>query len=78
MVTLGAVASATMWLERPSWRLLALHAVAVWAFARAYYFAFYVVGRYVDPSYRFAGLGSFVRYLASSRGGPPPASPPDA
>jgi hypothetical protein len=66
-VVLGALASATMWLEHPSWRLLALHALAVWAFARACYFAFYVVGRYADPSFRFAGLGSFVRYLLRSR-----------
>lgn len=70
-VLLGALATAVLWLECPSWRVLGLHALAVWAFARAYYFAFYVVGRYVDPSYRFAGLIDFARYLARRRAEPP-------
>ena len=59
----GFLASAILLLEHPSWKVAALLAVAVWCFARAYYFAFYVIEHYVDPAYRFAGLGSFVRYL---------------
>jgi len=56
-----------------------LLAVAVWCFARSYYFAFYVIERYVDPGYRFAGLGSFVRYLLRRRQpAPPPGAGPDA
>ena len=47
--------------------------VTVWCFARAYDFAFYVIGHYVDPSFKFAGLGSFVRYLWKRRGGVPVA-----
>jgi hypothetical protein len=39
--------------------------IAVWCFCRSYYFAFYVIEHYVDPSYRFSGLWSFVRYLLS-------------
>jgi len=39
--------------------------VAVWSFCRAYYFAFYVIEHYVDPSYKFAGLTSFAMYLLS-------------
>ena len=54
----------------PSWQLVALFAIAIWAFCRAYYFAFYVIERYIDPSYRFAGLGSLVRYELRSRKGP--------
>jgi hypothetical protein len=37
--------------------------ITVWAFCRAYYFAFYVIERYVDPGYRFAGLLSLLRYI---------------
>jgi hypothetical protein len=37
-------------------------AIAIWAFARAYYFAFYVIEPYIDPHFRYAGLWSFVRY----------------
>ena len=48
--------------------LLALLAIAEWCFARFYYFAFYVIQHYVDPSYRFAGLGSFAAYLLRKRG----------
>jgi hypothetical protein len=66
-VVLGLVASAGILIERPSLRVAALLAIAVWAFARAYYFAFYVVEHYVDGDYKFAGLGSFVRYMLRKR-----------
>ena len=59
----GCLASAAILLEFPSLKLAALLAIAIWCFARAYYFAFYVIQHYVDPQFRFAGLGSFVRYL---------------
>jgi hypothetical protein len=45
----------------------ALTAIAVWGFCRAYYFAFYVIERYVDPAFRFSGLGAFLRYTATRR-----------
>jgi hypothetical protein len=66
-LVLGALASVAIILENPSWRLAILLGVAVWAFARAYYFAFYVVQHYVDDRYKFAGLLSFVRYLLGYR-----------
>jgi hypothetical protein len=49
------------------WRTLVMHALAVWCFARAYYFAFYVVQHYIDASYRFAGLVSVIRWLSARR-----------
>jgi hypothetical protein len=49
--------------EFPSLRLAALLGIALWSFCRAYYFAFYVIEHYIDPHYKFAGLGSFVLYL---------------
>jgi len=39
----------------------------VWAFCRFYYFAFYVIQHYVDPSYRFSSLLSFLHYVISKR-----------
>jgi hypothetical protein len=66
---LGILASTILLLENPGWRNAALLAVAVWAFARAYYFAFYVIEFYIDRSYRFAGLLSFLRYLLRRRDG---------
>lgn len=66
-----ASASASLLLECPSIKVAALLAVAVWCFARAYYFAFYVVQHYADPGYRFAGLWSFARYVVRRRKAPP-------
>jgi hypothetical protein len=59
----GLMASGLLILEQPTLKVVVLLAIAVWCFARAYYFAFYVIEHYVDPTYRFAGLWSFGRYL---------------
>jgi hypothetical protein len=64
---LGILASAILLLEHPSLRTAALLAIAVWAFARAYYFAFYVVEHYIDAGHKYAGLVSFLRYLVGRR-----------
>lgn len=65
----GILASAPLLLENPSLRADALLAVAIWAFARAYDFAFYVVESYIDDTYKLAGLLSFLRYLMRRRDG---------
>jgi hypothetical protein len=44
-----------------------LLALVIWASARAYSFAFYVLERYADPSFRYSGLGSLVSYLLRHR-----------
>ncbi len=59
---LGTLAAATLLLEHPTMRVALLLSIAIWSFARAYYFAFYVIQHYVDDTYRFAGLGSFLWY----------------
>ncbi len=66
-VLLGAFAAFVVIWDSPSFRTVALLAIAVWAFARAYYFAFYVIERYIDPSFRFSGLISAVCFLLSHR-----------
>lgn len=63
----GVLASVLLILEAPTLRVAVLLAIAIWCFCRAYYFAFYVVGKYVDPSFRFSGLWSAVRYLIGRR-----------
>jgi hypothetical protein len=60
---LGLVAAALLLFERPTIKVGLLLALAVWCFCRFYYFAFYVIEHYVDPSYRFSGLLSFMRYM---------------
>lgn len=58
----GLLAAGGLLLENFSWRNAALLGIAIWSFCRFYYFAFYVIEKYVDPSYKFAGLGSFLLY----------------
>ena len=64
---LGVIASMLLLMERPTVRVALLLAIAIWSFCRAYYFAFYVIERYVDPGFKFSGLGAFARYLAANR-----------
>ncbi len=64
---LGTVSAALLLLEHPEWHVALLLGVAIWSFCRFYYFAFYVIEKYVDPSYRFAGLSSFALYLVGKR-----------
>ena len=64
---IGLVASVLIVLRAPSLSLVALLLIAIWAFCRCYYFAFYVIQNYVDSSYRFAGLFDFVRYAIGSK-----------
>ena len=73
-VLIGLFSFTLLVVERPTIKVALLLILCVWCFCRAYYFAFYVVEHYVDPGYRFSGLGSFVRYLMQTkRGQQPPA-----
>lgn len=45
------------------WDVALLLAVCIWASCRAYYFAFYVIEKYVDAEFRFSGLVDFVKYV---------------
>jgi hypothetical protein len=64
LLAIGVTASVLLLLEVGTFRGALLLALVIWAFCRAYYFAFYVIEKYVDPSYRFSGLLSFLKYLA--------------
>ena len=59
----GLLASGALLAESPTLRRGFLLAVAIGSFCRLYYFCFYVIEKYIDPEYRFAGLGSVVMYL---------------
>ncbi len=74
-LVLGLGAGALLLFETPTARATLLLVLTVWAFCRAYYFAFYVLGHYVDPEFRFSGLGSFVAYLVRQRHGGPSLGP---
>ena len=64
---IGLLSAGILLVENWSWRTAALLALGVWGFCRAYYFAFYVIEHYVDPSFKFAGLWDFARYMVKRR-----------
>ncbi len=49
--------------ESFSWRRALLLGLVVWSSARLYYFMFYVIEKYVDSRFKFAGITAFVLYL---------------
>jgi hypothetical protein len=60
---LGLFSTVFLFFEHPTLKTAFLLIIGVWSFCRFYYFAFYVIEHYVDPSYRFSGLLSFALYL---------------
>jgi hypothetical protein len=64
---IGTTAGILIFLDSPNWKTAILLALVVWSFCRLYYFAFYVIEKYVDPGYKFSGLISFARYLFRKR-----------
>ena len=64
---LGALSGGLILLLAPDWKVALLLAICVWAFARFYYFAFYVLQHYADPEFRYAGLVDLGRYLLGKK-----------
>jgi hypothetical protein len=64
---LGLLSGALLIWHSPTLTSAILLGLTVWAFCRAYYFAFYVIERYVDPSFQFAGLLDFACYTLFGR-----------
>ena len=62
----GGLAVAVIVSRLPELDIVVALAIAIWSFCRAYYFAFYVIEHYVDPSFRFSGLIDFARYTMSA------------
>ena len=64
---IGIIAAALIICDEPDWKTAVLLVLVIWSFCRFYYFAFYVIEKYVDPGYKFSGLISFVKYLLQRR-----------
>jgi hypothetical protein len=70
MLLLISAATATLIvLENPSLRAAALIILLVWSTCRFYYFLFYVLEKYVDPNFRYAGLIALMAALRRRRRG---------
>jgi hypothetical protein len=61
------VSAAMLLAECPAWKTAFLIAILIWSSARLYYFMFYVIEKYVDPGFKFAGVFSFLQYLLRNR-----------
>ncbi|MEL7482771.1 MAG: hypothetical protein AAFN41_00315 [Planctomycetota bacterium] len=66
-VVIGIVSLTYIAVRTQDWLLVAVALLGVWAFCRAYYFAFYVIEHYIDPGYRYDGLVSFFRRVLLKR-----------
>jgi hypothetical protein len=60
---IGLGGAAMLFISNPAWQTVVLLALTIWGFCRFYYFAFYVIEKYVDSRYKFSGLISFSLYL---------------
>ncbi len=69
-LVIGLASALLVWIETPTFRSALLLLLTIWGFCRAYYFAFYVLEKYVDSQFKFAGLWSVLRYLSQRRNRP--------
>lgn len=66
-LVIGSMAAGLVWLRSPTLITAGLLLLSAWAFARAYYFAFYVIEHYADPTFRYAGILDLLSYLLRNR-----------
>ena len=64
-LVLAIIAGAGLLIQNPSLQNVALLLISLWAACRWYYYMFYVIEKYVDPDFKFAGLTSVLRYIAT-------------
>lgn len=66
---IGLLCAGALFVQNPTLLTGVLLLIGIWSFCRLYYFFFYVIEKYIDSSYKFAGLHSAVIYLFSHRRG---------
>ena len=76
-LAIAVLAAVLILIEEPSLRVAAMLVALVWASCRFYYFLFYVLERYVDPSLRYSGLWDLLRALIRRRRKPRREAEPD-
>jgi len=60
-LAIAVISAALVLIQTPTLRVAFLLALLVWGACRFYYFLFYVLEHYVDPSMRYAGLWDLLR-----------------
>ena len=66
-VLIAFLCAASLFIKLMELDTVVLIVCLVWASARAYYFCFFVIEKYIDPEYKFAGVGSAIRYVLRRR-----------
>lgn len=69
-LVIGLLGLLGLLLEHPHWRTAVLAVLSIWGFCRFYYFAFYVIEKYVDSNFKFSSLYAFGVYLSKRRRNP--------
>jgi len=64
-LVLATLCGVGLWLRARQVSTLLLIVALAWSAARAYYFLFYVLHTYVDPTLKYSGLFSLVGQLAA-------------
>lgn len=67
LLVIGGLTFALLLVPQTLGSRIALQCLMAWAFARAYFFAFYVIEHYIDVDYKFSGLLNFFQHLFASR-----------
>lgn len=60
--------SVSLYILNTDWLTALLIVLLIWSSARFYYFLFYVLEKYVDPTLKYAGLGDMLKQLLRRRG----------
>lgn len=63
LVAIGLISASLLIASNSGWETVILLLLAIWSFCRAYYFAFYVIQRYIDPTFKFSGLFSALKFV---------------
>lgn len=67
LLVAGVASSLLLFAEHPTVKVALLLAIAIWSFCRFYYFAFYVIERYVDARFRYSGIVAMLRSVVTAR-----------
>ena len=65
---LGILSACIVIAETMDVKIALLLMLCIWSLCRFYYYALYVIEKYTDPQFKFAGLISFLRYFVSKKG----------
>ena len=66
-IGIALIAFALLLLEHPSVRTVVLAVLLAWGSCRFYYFLFYVLEKYVDATYCYAGICALISTILKTR-----------